>query len=148
MKLNLPEYNPQLRKTDSGLEIYDPIRKKFLILTPEEWVRQHFINYLQNTLMYSLNSISIESEIMYLGKIKRIDLCVYDAEGKPFILIECKAPYVPLSLNTISQISGYASTLSTAKYLCITNGLEHICYERTHDEFLIIKSLPSNKINY
>lgn len=144
MKLNLPEYNPQLRKTELNTEIYDIIRKKYVILTPEEWVRQHFVNYLITELKYSENMISVEHGLKYQQLIKRIDICIYNTEGKPFILIECKAPYINISLDTISQISTYASTLKDVTYLCLTNGIAHFFYKRSNVNFEITNFLPAN----
>lgn len=125
-KLNLPEFDYKLKKAEGKVWIFDVIRKKYLILTPEEWVRQHFINYLTIDLKYPKSLLKIEGGLSYNQLQKRTDILVFDREGNPWMVVECKSPTSKLSASTLQQASVYNSTLK-AKYLTITNGLMHLC---------------------
>jgi hypothetical protein len=124
VKLNLPEFKYQLSKTDGKIMIFDPLRKKHLVLTPEEWVRQHFVNYLISELKYPRSLIKLEGGLSYNQLQKRSDIVVFDREAKPWMVIECKAPDQILSNETLRQASTYNATLR-ARYLVVTNGLAH-----------------------
>lgn len=126
-ELNLPPFEVQLSQSGEKTLIYDVIRKKNVVLTPEEWVRQHFVHFLLNNHGYSKNYIKVEKQIKVNERIKRFDALVYNKEAKPVILIECKAPEVEISQSTFSQIATYNMTLRVP-YLIVTNGLTHfIC---------------------
>lgn len=126
-ELNLPPFEVQLHQSGEMTFIYDVIRKKNVVLTPEEWVRQHFVHFLLNNHGYSKNYIKVEKQIKVNERIKRFDALVYNKEAKPVILIECKAPEVEISQSTFSQIATYNMTLRVP-YLIVTNGLTHfIC---------------------
>jgi hypothetical protein len=105
--LNLPSFDPNLIKKEGKLWIVDSIRKKSLILTPEEWVRQHWINFLINHLKYPRGLIALEKGMKYNQLQKRTDLVTLDRVGKPYLLIECKAPEVRISQKTMEQASVY-----------------------------------------
>ena len=125
-KLNLPEY-PVQTKTEDGYEwIFDRFRKKYIVLTPEEWVRQHFLNYLVNELNYPKELIKVEGGLKVNRMIKRTDIMVYSRAAKPFLLVECKSSKVALSGKVFSQLSVYNQAVK-AQYLVITNGLKHFC---------------------
>src|SRR6478735_8545566 len=126
--LNLPAYNYKLKHSDGNSFIFDPVRKKFVLLTPEEWVRQHFLHYLTNHLAYPKTLISIERGLHYNQLQKRTDLRVYSSEGNPLVLVECKAASVNISAETVKQASVYNQTLR-APYVMLTNGLEHYCWK-------------------
>jgi len=123
-ELNLPRAEVKLANRNGKPAIWDFVRKKWLQLTPEEYVRQHFIHYLVLHLQYPASRISIEKGLEVVRLSKRSDIVVYNQEGQPTILVECKAPQVRLSKDTLEQASAYNLTLK-AKYLCVTNGLEH-----------------------
>jgi len=125
-KLNLPEFEYSLRKADDKVWIFDVIRKKFLVLTPEEWVRQHFVHYLISELRYPKSLIKLEGGLKYNSLSKRSDIVVFDRTGIPWMIVECKSPDQKISENILHQASVYNSTLK-AKYLAITNGLKHYC---------------------
>jgi hypothetical protein len=125
-KLNLPDFDYKLKKADGKVWIFDVIRKKYVILTPEEWVRQHFINYLLIELKYPKSLVKVEGGLIYNQLHKRSDIVVFDREGKPWMIIECKSPSLKLSDLTLKQASAYNASLR-AKYLTISNGLVHIC---------------------
>ncbi len=120
--LNLPSFRLRI---DSG-KIFDPIRKKWVALTPEEWVRQNFINYLLTDKKYPRSLIKIENTIQAFGASRRCDAVVYSNEIKPRLIIECKAPQINISEKTFQQIALYNSVLKTP-YLIVTNGLDHYC---------------------
>jgi len=126
--LNLPPYDYQIKDEEGKLSIFDPLRKKFLILTPEEWVRQHLINYLIFYKKYPKSLFSMEKGIKYNLLLKRFDILILDREASPFLLVECKAPTIKLSQKTAEQIAVYNKSIG-ARYLAISNGLQHICLE-------------------
>jgi predicted type IV restriction endonuclease len=131
--LNLPTTDFQIKEVAGKLSIFDALRKKFLILTPEEWVRQHIIFYLVNHKGYPKALISLERGLKYNTLQKRFDLLVMDRSGQPFMLVECKAPEVKLTQLTVEQVSVYNKTIG-APYMVITNGKQHICMGMNNDE--------------
>ena len=137
VNLNLPTFNYKLKKADGKVWIFDGIRKKFVVLTPEEWVRQHFINYLTHELLYPKPLIKIEGGLRYNQLSKRSDIVIFNRTGKPWMVIECKAPEIEIDTQVALQVSAYNFTLK-ASYVVITNGLRHLCFEMASE----IKSLP------
>lgn len=127
-KLNLPQLNPSLKKEDGKVWIFDGIRKKYIVLTPEEWVRQHFINYLITDLKYPRSLFRIEGSLTYNKLQKRSDILVFDRNGKAWMLIECKSPTIKLNQKAFNQVAVYNMTLG-AKYLAVTNGMAHFVCE-------------------
>jgi hypothetical protein len=125
-RLNLPEFDYKLKKAEGKVWIFDVIRKKYIVLTPEEWVRQHFIHYLITVKKYPRSLIRVEGGLVYNQLQKRTDIVVYDREGKPWMIVECKSPSMPVSGATLTQASVYNSSLQ-AGYLSVTNGLVHLC---------------------
>ena len=123
-KLNLPDYSFKLRKAEGKVWIFDGIRKKYIVLTAEEWVRQHFVNYIINHLNYPKTLIKIESGLQYNQRAKRTDIVVYNRNGLPWMVIECKAPEQALDEKTIHQAAVYNATLK-APFIVVTNGLAH-----------------------
>ncbi len=126
--LNLPSIKPTLKKENGKVLIFDGIRKKYIVLTPEEWVRQHFINYLVTELKYPKSLFRIEGSLTYNRLQKRSDILVFDRNSKPWMLIECKSPIIKLSQKVFNQVAVYNMTLG-AKYLAVTNGMAHFCCE-------------------
>ena len=126
--LNLPSYDYKLQKAEGKIWIFDILRKKYVVLTPEEWVRQHFLNYVIDALKYPKTLIKIEGGLTYNQLQKRSDLVVFNRDGKPWMVIECKSTDVMLSNQTLTQASVYNATLK-AKYLVVTNGLSHFYFE-------------------
>ena len=125
LPINLPPFEYNLKSENDQQFIFDIIRKKYVINTSEEWVRQHFVHFLINHRHYSKNLIRLESGLNYLKKKKRTDIEVYDQLGSLQIIIECKAPNIQLNAKVINQILQYHKVLQ-AKILGITNGLEHV----------------------
>ena len=124
--LNLPPYNHKLKKINDKLCIWDIIRKKNIVLTPEEWVRQHFVHHLINEHQYPKSLIKLESNLDYNKRLKRTDIQVFDRDGKPFMIVECKAPYIKLSQTVFTQAAQYNHVLQ-AQYLTISNGMIFHC---------------------
>ena len=144
IKLNLPAYDCVVKEEDGKVFILDQIRKKYLVLTPEEWVRQHFINYLITDLKYPKALMKIEGGLTFNKLSKRSDIVVFNRDGQPWMVVECKSPSQKLSQSTVHQASVYNYTLK-ARYLTVTNGMEHICCEVNWSEgkTAILKELPA-----
>lgn len=134
-KLNLPLYNLNIRSTTEGKdEVLDPIRRKWLVLTPEEQVRQLFIKHLIEGIGYPAGLIVEEYAFTFAnGKPQRADIVVFNKQGNPHLLVECKAPSVKITEATFRQISRYNAVIK-AKYIVITNGLDH--YSLSTDDFI------------
>ena len=128
-------------------QIFDEIRKKYVYLTPEEWVRQHLVQYLIQDKNYPSGLLSIEAGLNYNGLKKRSDLVAYNTFGKPILIAECKAPNIKLTQSTFDQAAMYNMTLRV-NHLLITNGLEHYCCTIDHKkkEFHYIEEIPTYKI--
>lgn len=141
--LNLPKFACKIAKKEGKNTIFDAIRKKFVALTPEEWVRQHFVNYLITYLRYPKMLISIEGGLQYNRLQKRSDIVVFNRKGMPFMLVECKAPEVKISQNIFEQAAMYNQTLK-ANYIVVTNGLELYCCEIDHENasYHFVNELP------
>ncbi|MCX6351790.1 MAG: type I restriction enzyme HsdR N-terminal domain-containing protein [Bacteroidetes bacterium] len=133
LQLNLPEFGCKVSKKEGKLFIFDIIRKKNVVLTPEEWVRQHFINFLMVEKNISPNRISLELPAKYNRLSKRCDIVVWDANLHPLLLVECKAPFVEITHKTLHQISTYNSVID-APYLALTNGLVHFFLQQGRGE--------------
>lgn len=127
-KLNLPKFDLSLKKEEGKVLIFDIIRKKYIVLTPEEWVRQHFVHFLITELKYPKSLFRIEGALAYNRLQKRSDILVRDRDGKPWMLVECKAPDIKLTQKAFNQVSVYNMTIG-AKYLAVTNGMVHYCCE-------------------
>jgi hypothetical protein len=125
-QLNLPVFDYKLKKADGKVWIFDVIRKKYVVITPEEWVRQHFIHYLITHFNYPRSLVKVEGGLIYNKLQKRSDIVVFGREGNPWMVVECKAPTLLLSENTLRQAAVYNATLK-AKYLTVTNGLKYVC---------------------
>jgi hypothetical protein len=126
-KLNLPAYEFRIRKDINDiLYIFDAIRKKDIQLTSEEWVRQHMIRFLIEEKKFPASLISIEAGVKVNRLARRYDALVYNREGEPILLLECKAPTVKIKQDTFDQILAYNRTIK-ASYILITNGMNHYC---------------------
>jgi hypothetical protein len=123
-QLQFPAYSFRFKNSENKVAIFDEIRKKFIIVTPEEWVRQHVVQFLLQDKKYPKSHINVEKLLKINGLIKRYDVVVYKPDGNISILVECKAPVVKISQSTFDQIARYNMTLN-ADYLMVTNGLNH-----------------------
>lgn len=141
-KLNLPEYEFRIRRENEVQFIFDKRRKKELVLTPEEWVRQNLLQYLIEEKKYPEGLVSVEAGLKVNTLQKRYDALVFGKDGRPLVLIECKAPEVPITQKAFEQILAYNSQIN-APYLLISNGLKHFFLEKGNDEkFRFMTSLP------
>ena len=143
-ELKFPKYNLQIKNIENKKYIFEPIRKKWLLCTPEEWVRVNCINYIIHTKGYPPSLISVEHQIEVYGLKKRFDLLVYNIDLSPFILIECKSPVVKINQKAFDQIIQYNLKLK-CPYLMITNGLNHYFCNVIQNEKKIefVDSVPS-----
>ena len=141
--LNLPVYPFKIRQNGSRTQIFDPIRKKYLVLSPEEWVRQHFLQYLVQDKKYPASLIGIETGLKYNQLLKRADILIYNTLGKPYLLVECKAPTVKVTQDAFDQLARYNMAFKV-KYLVVTNGLRHFCCEMNYhtNAYSYLKEIP------
>lgn len=133
MVLNLPPFEHKILQRDGKATIFDSIRKKYVALTPEEWVRQHFIHYLTDCLQYPKSLVSVENGLKFNHMQRRSDIVVYDRQGLPFMIVECKSYRQRLNPAVFEQVAMYNNTLK-AKFLVITNGLQHYCCQINHQQ--------------
>lgn len=145
-KLNFNAYEFRFKNSENKLAIFDEIRKKFIILTPEEWVRQHVIKFLNLEKKYPLSLINVEKKIVINGLTKRYDIIIYTSEGGVFAIIECKAPHISISQETFNQIARYNMELN-AHFLMVTNGLQHYCCKIAagNNAFEFLQDFPDYK---
>lgn len=143
-QLNLPSCQPRTRANHAGkAEIFDPFRRKFVRLTPEEWVRQHFLSYLTVYKGYPASLIAVESALTYNRQAKRSDILVYGNGGKPLLVVECKAPEVALEQTVFDQVAMYNKSLMVP-YLIVTNGMSHFACKIDHanNSYTFLKDIP------
>jgi hypothetical protein len=142
-KLNFPVYSFRFKNSENKVAIFDEIRKKFILLTPEEWVRQHTIQFLLNENQYPKSYINVEKLIKINDLSKRYDVVVFQPNGEIYLLIECKAPEVQITQQTFDQIARYNLVLK-AKYLMVTNGLNHYFCQMDfeNEKYIFLKELP------
>jgi hypothetical protein len=142
-KLNFNDYSFRFKNSENKVSIFDEIRKKFILLTPEEWVRVHVVRFLIEEMNYPKSYINVEKVVKINGMNKRYDIVVFNKDGSIFLLIECKAPEISIDQKTFDQIARYNMILN-ANYLMVTNGLNHyFCemdFEKEHYSFL--RELP------
>lgn len=122
--LHFPSYSFRFKSNENKPLIFDEIRKKFIVLTPEEWVRQHVIQFLVQEKNYPKSHINVEKQIAVHNTIKRYDVVVFNSDGSIHLLVECKAPSVSITQASFDQIARYNFILK-ASYLMVTNGLQH-----------------------
>lgn len=143
MELNLPSFDIRLQRDDEGVKIFDRLRKKFIILTPEEWVRQHFVNYLINHKGFPESLMANEIGITLNGTRRRCDTVVFDKHGSPMVIVEYKASSIVISQSTFDQIVRYNMVLH-ARYLIVSNGMNHYCCRIDYDNmsYDFLKEVP------
>lgn len=142
--LNFPPYSFRLKNSENNTHIFDVIRKKFVVLQPEEWVRQHCIQYLLQEKNYPISLINVEKVVLINGLKKRYDIVVFNPDGSITLVVECKAPKVNISQSSFDQIARYNLTLK-APYLMVTNGLNHYFCTMNHDlgNYEFLETLPN-----
>lgn len=132
MQLNLPTYDYQIKRTIDGDQIFDCLRRKFVALTPEEWVRQHFVAFLIHHKNYPASLMANEIAISLNKTKRRCDTVVFDKTGKPLVIIEYKAESVEITQKVFDQIVRYNMVLK-AQYLIVSNGMKHYCCRIDYD---------------
>jgi hypothetical protein len=146
VSLNLPQAVFKIKSNENTQLIFDIIRKKYVVLTPEEWVRQHVINYLITVKGYPKSLIAVEKQLTINTLKKRFDILIFNNLGLPEIMVECKSPTTPISQDTFDQIARYNLKLN-ADYLMVTNGLDHyFCnLDNLNEQYIFLKDLPTYK---
>lgn len=142
-RLNLPTYSFNIKLIEQRKYIFDFIRKKFVILTPEEWVRQNFLRFMVEEKKYPASLIAVEMEFKLNKLSKRSDAVVYTKKGKPFLILEFKAPEVKIDQKVFDQIARYNMKLNV-DYLIVSNGLENFCCKINYEkqEYSFLKDVP------
>jgi len=123
-KLNLPSFQANIRQQEAKTEIFDVFRKKFVVLSPEEWVRQHFALFMVNEKQFPRGLLALEYSITLESRKKRVDILAFSPEGKPLLAVECKSPSVSINQKVFDQIARYNMAFKV-DYLIVTNGLQH-----------------------
>jgi hypothetical protein len=146
LKLSFPNYEFRLKKIDEKRFIFDEIRKKYIELTAEEWVRQNCIKFLINEKKYKSQLIAVEKKIILNNLTKRFDIIAYNNNGDPNLLVECKAPNIAIRQETFDQILSYNRVINS-KYLMITNGIIHYyCkIDNIDNKINFLKDIPNYK---
>ena len=139
LSLNLPSYAAKVKEKDGKLVIFDPVRRKYVALTPEEWVRQHFVNYLVTDKGYPKELLANEVPVKLNGTAKRCDTVAYNRFLAPLMIVEYKAPTIEITSAVFDQIVRYNMALHV-RYLTVSNGISHFCckidYENLTYSFL------------
>ncbi len=145
-KLNLPNYAFKLKSNEKHTLIFDELRKKNIVLTPEEWVRQHFVKYLIIEKQYPVSLIALEKQLTINNLKKRTDILIFGSDGLPNIIVECKAPHIKITQDTFDQIARYNLKLN-ANYLIVTNGLEHYYCQLDikNESYIFLEEIPNYK---
>lgn len=143
-KLNLPAFKTNIRNKNDKVEIFDAFRKKFVLLTPEEWVRQHFAQYMVNQKMFPKGLLALEYTIKLQSRIKRVDILAFSPNGNPLLAVECKSTNVIIDQKVFDQIARYNMAFKVS-YLVVTNGIEHYTCKLDYNtlSYQFIKELPT-----
>ena len=143
IKLNFPDYQYSIKSKENKSYIFDPIRKKWLVLNPEEWVRQNCVQFLINEKKIPIGLLQVEKKIEVFNTVKRYDLVVFNTEKKISLLVECKSPSVKITQEAFDQIARY-NTVIQSEYLMLTNGLNHFYYQMDFKEkkYIYLTDLP------
>lgn len=143
VELNLPHYTYKLKQSQDSVLIWDDVRKKYVTLTPEEWVRQHFVAFLVNHRGVPQGRIGNEISLLLNGRSRRCDTLVYNEMGEPLILIEYKAPHIAITQQTFDQIVRY-NMVFQVPYLIVSNGITHYCCHINYlkRQYTFIQDIP------
>ncbi len=143
MSLNLPSFDINIAQRNGRPTVFDPLRRRFVALTPEEWVRQHFVNYLVHHLHYPAGLMANEVELSDGDKHLRCDTLLYNKDMQPQMIIEYKAPHIALTQKVFDQITAY-NLLLHVDYLVVSNGMEHLCCQMDYDNrrYVFLPNIP------
>jgi type I site-specific restriction endonuclease len=139
--LNLPPISHRVKESQGKLFIFDEVRRKYVRLTPEEWVRQHLMHYLMHQRKFPRSLIKVESGLTYNKMLKRTDLRIYDRSGLPYILAECKAPEEKLGAKAVMQVSTYNKEIK-APFIVLTNGMDLFCWSTNKKDPEFLPEVP------
>lgn len=143
--LELPHYEHLIQKKGEELYIFDTIRRKYILLTPEEWVRQQVVTWLHTEHHYPKSLMQVEKGHYYQNKVaKRTDIVIYNKQGEPFMLVECKAMDIEITEKTLWQAAMYNQTIG-AKFILLTNGVSFCVCSLTNKELIFYERLPNKK---
>lgn len=142
-KLNFPKYSFRFKNSENKTAVFDEIRKKFVILTPEEWVRLHTVQFLMIEKKYPKSHINVEKQLKIGKLVKRYDIVVYKPDGDIHLIVECKAPYIKITQDTFDQIARYNLRLN-ASYLMVTNGMVHFFCQMDYieEKYRFLQEVP------
>lgn len=142
-QLNFPAYSFRFKNSENKQLIFDVIRKKFVVLTPEEWVRQHVVRFLVEDMQYPLGLINVEKKLVLNHLTKRYDVVVFNNDGSVWMIVECKAPHITIDQCVFDQIAQYNMTLNS-KYLLVTNGLDLFTCSMDFENkrYIFLRELP------
>jgi type I site-specific restriction endonuclease len=143
-QLNLPIAVLKTKLVEGTTQVFDQVRKKYLVLTAEEWVRQHFIYYLNQEKNYPLGLMGVEKMVKYNSIKTRADIVLYAADGNPNMIVECKAPNVKITQDAFNQIAKYNFKLKVP-FLVVTNGMQHFCCKMEYEsnEIKFLEEIPT-----
>jgi len=143
-RLNLPTYSFNIKSAGGSDLIFDTFRNRWVTLTPEEWVRQNVAMFLVSELGYPASLILLEQEIRVNKLVRRCDIIAYNRQGRPVLIVECKAPEVPVTQKVFDQVATYNLSLGI-RYLLITNGMNHFCIEMKPEGagYAFLKEIPA-----
>ena len=141
--LNFPRYSFRFKNSENKIAVFDVLRKKFVLLTPEEWVRQHVVQFLIIEKKMPQSLLNVEKQLRVNQMLKRYALLVYNPDGSIHLVVECKAASVPITQETFDQIARYNLALN-ARYLMVTNGLQHYYCQMDYEQekYHFLRDLP------
>lgn len=141
--LNFPDYEFRFKNSENKVHIFDTIRKKFVVLQPEEWVRQNVVQFLIHEKKYPKSLINVEKQLTVNTLIKRYDIVVFDSMGNIRLLVECKSPKIMIKQQTFDQIARYNMQIN-AEFLMVTNGLQHFYCKMdfSKEKYTFLEQIP------
>ncbi|WP_029037498.1 type I restriction enzyme HsdR N-terminal domain-containing protein [Salinimicrobium xinjiangense] len=141
--LNFPRYSFRLKNSENKIAVFDELRKKFILLTPEEWVRQHVVHFLLKEKNFPKSLLNVEKQLKIHDLVKRYDVIAYNPDGSIHLIVECKAASVPITQDTFDQIARYNLALR-AQFLMVTNGLQHYFCQLDYEaeQYHFLKDIP------
>lgn len=145
-KLNFPEYEFKIIEKNGEKLIFDEVRKKYIKLQPEEWIRQNLIKFLSTEYNYPISLMSVEKGHKLNSKLQRSDLILYNKKAQPIMMIECKAANISINQDTFNQAARY-NLRYNAEYILVSNGLKHYCckFDSDNNKFVFLKTIPNFK---
>lgn len=143
-ELNFPKFSFRFKNSENKVSVFDTIRKKFVVLQPEEWVRQNCVQYLIEYKNFPKSLINVEKKLEVNGLTKRYDIIIFNTDGSIHLVVECKAPKIKIDQSTFDQIARYNLALN-ADYLMVTNGLTHYFCEMDFEKkcYNFLEEIPS-----